>query len=228
MNRTTYRQLMITGYIGLLGSLLMFAGDMLLYFTSKPVDNIEQEILSNMGGVPLGRMYAGGLVGPLAVCMYLIGFYHLYLAVREPQKMMAKIMLAILCIAIIIGGTYHAFFPAFGIVARQGHPELIDPLMNYAAYLGIGMFILVGIGLLIFAGIVLAKKTIYPRWIVIVNPMVTLWLGFLWQYLPQPYLMIIGGGWNSLVFGLLLAASLIVLRVNRNNLVNESTPITEV
>ncbi|MDO4789678.1 MAG: hypothetical protein Q3998_01800 [Porphyromonas sp.] len=210
MNAT--KKLQITGYIGLLGSLIMFTGDMLLYFTTEPFNDISKEFLPSMGSVPPARMYAGGLVGPLAAFCLMIGFYHLYLSVKVPRKTVAKLMLLLLSVAIVMGGAYHALFPTFGVVARQGHPELVPLLFEYAKCLGLGLAISIGLGWLIFCYLVLRKQTIYPRWIIVATPLISLWFGILWEHLPQPFLIVIAGGWNSLVLTIFFAVSLIVLR----------------
>lgn len=80
------KKLRLTGYAGLVGSLLMYAGDMLLYFTTQPLPDLEKDLLPSMGAVPLERLVAGGLAGPLAAVLYIIGFYHLFLRIKETRK----------------------------------------------------------------------------------------------------------------------------------------------
>ncbi|WP_373731364.1 DUF6796 family protein, partial [Bacteroides heparinolyticus] len=60
-------KLRLTGYMGVAGSLLMYIGDMLLYFTAQPIPDLEKDLLPSMGTVPLERLVAGGIIGPLAV-----------------------------------------------------------------------------------------------------------------------------------------------------------------
>lgn len=211
------RNLRLTGYAGLSGSLLMYAGDMLLYFTTQPIPDVDKDLLPSMGSVPLERLFAGGLMGPLAAVLYIIGFYHLFLRIKKTRKKTAFWMYASLSLSILIGGAFHAFFPAFGIVSAQGHPELIGNLFPYARLLGGLAFSLMGIGWLLFCVPVLQKQTSFPRWVVIATPLVTIWFNLLWQMLPQPFLVPIAGGWNNLVCTLIFAVSLLTLnkRVER-------------
>ncbi|WP_373801629.1 DUF6796 family protein, partial [Bacteroides heparinolyticus] len=111
------KKLRLTGYMGVAGSLLMYIGDMLLYFTTQPIPDLEKDLLPSMGTVPLERLIAGGIIGPLAAVLYIIGFYHLFLRVKKERRKTACWMLASLSVSIIVGGAYHAFFPAFGIVS---------------------------------------------------------------------------------------------------------------
>lgn len=211
MNKT----IKTTAWIGLLASLLMFTGDMLLYFTTETFADFEKELLPSMGKISLERLTAGGLLGPLAACLYIVGFYHIYLSIKEPRKTLAKIIFAALSVSIIVGGAYHAFFPAFGIAASNGQPELIDKLFVYAEYVGYVTFLPMVIGWVLFCYLILIKKTIFPRLLVLATPLITIWFSTLWISLPQPYLIIIGGGWNNLVMTIFFGASLIALKYNK-------------
>lgn len=188
---------------------------MLLYFTTETFADLEKELLPSMGKISLERLAAGGLLGPLAACLYIVGFYHIYLSIKKPRKTLAKIIFTALSVSIIAGGAYHAFFPAFGIVASNGHPELIDKLFVYAEYVGYVTFFPMVVGWALFCYLILRKKTIFPRLLAFATPLITIWLSALWISLPQPYLIIIGGGWNNLVMTIFFGASLVSLKYKK-------------
>lgn len=79
--------LLITIWIGLAGALLMFAGDMLLYYTPEdfacgPKRSAEEKInslIDVMKGMSTRRIMAGGMVGPIAAFLYCVGFDHIVL-----------------------------------------------------------------------------------------------------------------------------------------------------
>ena len=73
------KKIKLTGYIGIVASLLMFTGDMLLCFTTENFANMHDELLLSMGSVSFRRLVAGGLLGPLPALLYIVGSYHLYL-----------------------------------------------------------------------------------------------------------------------------------------------------
>lgn len=206
------KKLRLTGYAGIAGGLLMYTGDMLLYFTTQPIPDVEKNLLPSMGAVPLERLIAGGLVGPVAALLCIVGFYHLFLRVKNSRRKTARWMLAIFSVSMGIGGTYHAFFPAFGIVSSQGHPEIIASLLSYAEWLGAFTFTLMGIGWLLFSVLAFQKQTSFPRWIVIFTPLITIWLIFLWQMLPHPFNVLIAGGWFSLMLTPIFIVSLLTLK----------------
>ena len=58
---------------GFLGSALMFAGDMLLYY--EPVSGADYDSVARMSEVSIERLIAGGAAGPLASILSAIGGY---------------------------------------------------------------------------------------------------------------------------------------------------------
>lgn len=70
--------------LGLLGSILMFAGDMLLYFTpgAYDMDGTLRPYMRIMRDVPADRVRAGGALGPVAAFLYVLGFAGLALTAR--------------------------------------------------------------------------------------------------------------------------------------------------
>lgn len=206
------KKLKLTGYAGIVGSLLMYTGDMLLYFTTRPVPDLEKDLLPSMSSVPLERLIAGGLVGPVAALLCIAGFYHLFLRVKSTRRKTARWMLALFSFSMVMGGAYHAFFPAFGIVSSQGHTEIIASLLSYAGWLGAFVFYLMGMGWLLFSILALQKQTSFPRWIVLFTPLITIWLIFLWQMLPRPFNILIAGGWFSLILAPIFIVSLLTLK----------------
>lgn len=206
------KRIKLTGYIGIVASLLMFAGDMLLYFTTENSANMHDELLPLMGKVSFGRLVAGGLLGPLSAVLYIVGLYHLYLRTQEPYRRSARVMFAIFVVGYMVDGAYHAFFPAFGIVSAQGHPELIEPLTAYAGYLGVLLLGLLAVGWIIFTVMTLRRRNDYPLWILLFNPLLTMWLNFVWVELPAPFQVLIAGGWYNLIHTLFFVASLLSLK----------------
>ena len=61
--------------LGLFGSMLMFAGDMLLYFTSGvyDMDGTLKPYLHIMRDIPAARVRVGGALGPVAAFLYVLG-----------------------------------------------------------------------------------------------------------------------------------------------------------
>lgn len=78
---TLYKSILI----GLLGSFLMFLGDMILYYDSDDYNGKDtiNSIIGIMKNVSRKRLYLGGLLGPICAFIYCIGFFHIVLATQE-------------------------------------------------------------------------------------------------------------------------------------------------
>src|SRR5579859_4811589 len=72
----------IAGLCGLAGALLFFVGDMLFYGHLGSGANFSAGLLNTVTHASDARLFAGGLVGPLAACLCIIGFWHVYLNTR--------------------------------------------------------------------------------------------------------------------------------------------------
>ena len=196
--------------LGLLGSLLMFAGDMLLYFTSGAydMDGTLRPYMRIMRDVPAGRVRVGGALGPVAAFLYVLGFAGLALVARGDLSWLVWLAAALLAFALVCGGAYHAQYVYLSVIAKAGREELYDEVtgnimfvMRFATvpmYLG---FIVLGIAIVL-------GQTVFPAWFVVLTPLVTSLLGLAWMHVPQPARCVLFGGWSNLVFTIMFAAML--------------------
>ena len=208
---TNYKQIKITGIIGILAASLMYAGDMFLYFTTETISNFEEEIIKTLGEVSITRLTIGGLIGPFAAFLYVIGFYQIYLAIKPSHKKMAKVIFVLLSLGILYGGAFHSHFTYLGFISSTNSAETLQLAEAYAkinSYLMILPAIIAHIALVF---LILKNKTYYPKWMVLFSPVVLLWFSGILQLLPQPFMIIIAGGWNNIIFILLFSMSTITL-----------------
>ena len=101
---------------GIIGALLMFTGDMLLYY--EPVSGPDYNSILRMSTMPINRLIAGGLIGPMASIFFILGGYLFYILFKPVNKVLASILFALFAIIYMLAGTYHAMFPNFGFVGR--------------------------------------------------------------------------------------------------------------
>jgi hypothetical protein len=195
-------KLQLLSLLGILGSLLMFSGDMLLYFA--PVSGLEYDSIARMGTMPIGRLIAGGLMGPIASVFSIIGGYLFYMIFRSVNKIIAIILFISFAILFIFAGTYHALFPNFGFIGRL--PESLQTqqllfIKTYKESLYTVIFICGTFWTLLLFYLVFFKKTIYPKWMLLFTPTLLIMLSQpLKNYIPYPLGAIIYGGWINLCF----------------------------
>ncbi len=187
---------------GLAGAAGMFCGDMLLYFTrgSYDMDGTLKPYAAIMKKVTDRRLAVGGALGPVCAFLYCCGFFHLYLAAGEGRRALTLAVCLLLCGSIIVGGAYHSQYTALGFAAKYGSEEALEKIgkniLRLSAFATYPLLLgCVGIAVLIAAG-----WTELPRWLAVFSPAVTLLLNFIWLKVPQPFRVVLFGGWYSLVF----------------------------
>ncbi len=202
----------LTAAIGPFAALLMYCGDMLLYFTTGKfeVDGTLKPYFGIMAKLPDWRLKLGGLLGPVAAFFYCIGFCHIALAAVEEYRVVAVIATLILSLGIIVGGAYHSQFTYFGLIGRTGHTEGMQAVSKNVSLLSTVSLVLLALGVLVLGGLIVFGKTAYPRWFIILTPLCTYFIGFLLFRLPQPFRVVLWGGWYNLMFVIYFGASLLM------------------
>ena len=122
-------------WCGLLGALLMFCGDMLLYFTSDEYerDGTQKPLITIMKKIPDWRLKAGGIIGPIASFLYCLGFSHLVFLFHEPKFELAVVTFSTLCLGIVIGGTYHSHWAYIGLLAKKEDGAGVDVVLSFSS-----------------------------------------------------------------------------------------------
>lgn len=204
----------LTGLCGLAGALLFFVGDMFFYGHFGPGANFPAGLTTTVTHASDARLYAGGLVGPFAACLCLLGFWHVYLNTRSASLLLARIILVSFSILMIFGSAVHTLWTARGLALKycyaQPTPcvELAGSIKSYwtlAYNVGAAPGYL---GAILLLGLVLLRRTRYPRWTVFFNPAILILVSPLAVYLPAPLGAIFVGGSDNLSIALFFFVSL--------------------
>jgi uncharacterized protein DUF6796 len=164
---------------------------------------------------PLGRLFAGGMVGPFAACLCTLGFWHVYLNVRPSQESVGRVMLVLFALLMVCGSAIHALWTAKGLAMKFcygsndiGCRELLPAVNSYWA-LAYDIGAVPGvIGAIVLIGLVLWEKTWYPRWTVLANPAVLLLLSPLADRVPAPLGAVLSGGFTNLSIAVFFLVSI--------------------
>ncbi len=204
------RKIIITGIIGILASSLMYIGDMLLYFTTTPIHNFEEEIIGVMANISSTRLIISGLIGPASAVLYIIGFYHIYLLIKADNTKIAKFIFVLLFFGMSYGGAFHSHFPILGLISRFDNLSISGVVEEYTILHFYFMFFPSLLAYFLLGYLILTKKTFYPRWFVLFSPIVLFWFSGLVRKLPQPLMIIIAGGWSNMIFIIFFTISTIL------------------
>lgn len=218
MDGNRRRMLSLLGSLGLLGPLMMFAGDMLLYYRNVDMEYFGRHFAEIMRDHGSARLAVGGLLGPIAAVFYMASFLLAVLLIDRRHRRSRIGIFVVFALMMSIGGAYHAQFPMIAFqadavlagVLEAGDAGFAKVAEGYLAlylylYLGLGAIAWLWYGVLVGAG-----RTRLPRWAVLLTPWVWFWLSGLVAELPQPLNIIVAGGWYNLSYLPLFSLLLIV------------------
>lgn len=198
MNSTTARR--ATGLAGLAGALLFFAGDMLFAGYIGSGSGFADGMLAVVRHASYARLVWGGLLGPPAACLCIIGFWHVHLNVRDKSAVLARTILVAFCVFMVAGSAVHTLWAAKGLAVKfcDGHdPACTNVVRALQSYWTLAYNICSAPGYvaaLLLGFVVLTGRTDYPRWTIVANPAVLIALSPLASNIPSPIGAIIVGG----------------------------------
>ncbi|MDU6872706.1 MAG: DUF6796 family protein [Negativicoccus succinicivorans] len=188
--------------IGLLGSFLMFLGDMILYYDPNDYDDRDtiNSIIGIMKNVSTKRLYLGGLLGPISAFIYCIGFYHIVLSCQENYLSLACFVFLVNIFGMILGGSYHIQCAYLGLLSRYENKGAFDEFLKFLKFQAKMVFGTMAIANIGTTLIILFGFTVFPRWQALFTPIFLLTLTPLAGRLPKGLHMIIRGGWFNLIY----------------------------
>ena len=213
--------MLTTVWIGFAGALLMFAGDMLLYYTPKdfsygPKSSTEKRlnaIIDVMKSLPARRVMVGGMIGPVAAYLYCVGFYHIVLMTDEQAHTLAMAAVLLSCFGIITGGAYHSHCAYLGLLGDNRDRAALEKVMRYFQKLPLILYIGEGIGFVLLAFLIVTGNTALPRWLFLLSPGILFLLKPVVGRLPKGVRIIVSGGWTNLISVIYYAAVLIAVSI---------------
>jgi hypothetical protein len=205
----------LTGAAGLCGALLFFVGDMLFYGHFGSGANFREGMLAVVRSASTVRLYAGGLVGPFAACLCILGFWHVYLNVRTSHARLGRIVFVAFTILMIFGSAVHTLWTEKGLALKYcfgsddtGCQAVLQTTNSYWG-LAYNLGAVPGyLGAILLAGLVLFGRTSYPRWTILVNPGMIMLLSPFADRAPAPFGAILSGGFTNLSIALFFLVSL--------------------
>ena len=204
----------LAGMAGLAGALLFFCGDMLFYGHIGAGATFHEGMLRVVREAPVARLFIGGLVGPPAACLCIIGFWHVRRNITPRSPLFGRLVFYSLAAMMVVGSAVHALWVPRGLATRYellgAHaPELFAALRRYweLAYDLAAVPAYVGAILLLLA--VLLGKSIYPRWTALANFGLLSLLAPLASAVPSPFGAILVGGFTNLCIATFFLVSIV-------------------
>jgi hypothetical protein len=203
----------ILGIFGILGGLVLFAGDMLFYYAFDSTD-----LKLNMGHASDLRIILSGISALLATWFYMLGLGQIYYAFKPASGRSRNVVTISLAAIFIAYGIIHAAYVAIAATSKLAVQFQIDietatALASYTNNL-LRLFVYPFFALLSFVFIyqVWSRKTLYPRWMVFFFPLLPFLLrGLIGKYLHGSLKIVIMGGYFNLMLVVFFTASTFAL-----------------
>ena len=197
--------------VGLSGAVLMFCGDMLLYYDRNDFaqDGTLEPIIQIMKKLSRKRVMLGGWIGPVAAFLYCIGFYHIVLMTESSSNTLAMIAFLLCCLGIISGGAYHSHCAYLGLLGGDDQRKGLDIAMAYFQKLPVILYLGEGLGLLLLIFLIVMGKTALPVWMAVLSPGILFLLRKPARKLPKGLHMVISGGFTNIIFIIYYLAAII-------------------
>ena len=203
----------ILGVFGILGGLILFAGDMLLYY-----DPVNMSLKQNMGNASDFRIIASGVCALFAAWFYMLGLVQVYYAFKTTKPIFRNGTLISFGSILISYGIVHGAFIAIATTAKLATEHSLD--INEAVLLSektneiLRLFVypLFGILSILFISQVWKRKTLYPRWIILFFPLIPFLIeDLITKYLQNNIWIIVKGGYLNIILVIFFTASTIAL-----------------
>jgi len=203
----------LTGIAGILGGIMLFAGDMLLYYNGNQTDK-----LLNMATTSDDNIILSGVFALLATWLYLFGLVPVYYAFRPVSPRIRQAVVILFAGILIAYGVVHGAYMAIATTAKLAHQQHLDleesTRLSIEINNAIRLFVypLFGVLSVLFIYFVWQRKSLYPRWMVFFFPLLPFLLrGVFEKALQGKWQIIIAGGYLNLILVLFFTASLIAL-----------------
>ena len=214
----------VLGIFGIFGGLILFAGDMLLYY-----DPVNMSLKRNMGNASDFRIIASGVCALFATWFYMLGLGQVYYAFKPAKPILRNGVLIFFGSILIAFGIVHGAFLAIATTAKLAIENNLD--INNAVSLSekineiLRLFVypIFGILSILFISQVWRRKTLYPKWIIIFFPLIPFLIeDLVCKYLPDNIWIIIKGGYLNIILAVFFTASTIALwNIKKSELDNE-------
>jgi len=201
------------GICGILGGIVLFAGDMLLYYNTESTN-----LLENMSYASDFRIKISGVFALLAAWFYVIGLGQIYYAFK-PTTIIPRSIVVLTFGGILIGyGVVHGAYIAIATTAKiavqyqlnmASVTRLATEVNNTIRMLIYPLFAILSV---VFIQQVWTRKTLYPRWILFFFPLLPfLFQGLIGDFLEGSLRVIIIGGFLNIILIVFFSASTISL-----------------
>ena len=203
------QQILIAGYMGLIGAILVGLGEFLLHF------DIQGRFMGGfdfMQGISANRSTWGHFIGVLSAPLYIVGYWHLMKMLEPAGKTASKVAFTVMSYGIFMGAIWIGSRSSISAIINDATITNATNLIALYELRYENLLTVTRVAALVFSGLfiwlILTGKTHYPKWMALFNPIVLILASFaVWIAIPAigVYLMPIA---LNIAFAILFGVSL--------------------
>ncbi len=203
----------LSGLAGILGGLVLFAGDMLFYYDGNSAD-----LILNMAQTSDFRIKLSGLTALFSSWFYLLGLLSIYYAFKPSSKTTRALVVMSFGGILSAYGVIHGAYVAIAATAKLGHQfqSSLDQAVRLATDANMLLRYFVYPVFAVFAFVFIKQVwqglTRYPRWILFFFPLLPFLLkNLIFGMLSGTARVVIMGGFLNLILVVFFTASTLAL-----------------
>ncbi len=178
------KRVIVFGIVGLLASLLVGVGEFLVHYSATGYEGAADFLWlkhSNTNVVIIGHYLM-----PIGLPLYILGYYHFYLAIRKGSERLAQTILVLGIIAFTIGSVWAGSRALLTEIVKSENIVLIDYYKaHYEVLVNVLRFVILLISI-VWVVAILYRDTRYPKWLAWFSPVVVLVLVFIIYFVAPP------------------------------------------
>ena len=188
-NKNMKKIMIVTGFIGLLASVLVGIGEYLLHYDA--LARFSEGGFNFMQGIGEQRTTVGHFFGVFGATLYVVGCHHIYLMLRPAGERTAQAAFCIASFGFIIGAVWIGSRASISALMQLPiTPEITNLIalydLRYETLLTVVRITTLLLSIL-FVWLTLTGRSKYPRWMALFNPFVLILASFA-TYLIAPQL----------------------------------------
>ena len=207
--------LRIAGGIAVAAGLVNAVGDFALRGGPSTVAGAELT-LESLGSVPHESIWLGSLLGSLAMPLWMLGLWPVFVGLRRAGFWPASLCVLLFGYGICAGAAYHGAYVMYGsgFALQSALPNADDVAAHMTRLLGHHDTLLSIMtppwiaASLLFVALVASGRSAFPRWIAITSPILVPISVSLASMLPAPYGGVVRPALGSLLWSLFFALAL--------------------
>jgi len=185
-------QVLAVGFVGLIGVLFTIVSDFILL--GRPSSSYEFFKLGteSMANIAEWRITVGTMVGVIALPFQTLGILPVYYGLKPSGRVLPLIFAITNAHALLMGVAFHMSYAYIGSAWKHYYDDkitfdMVDRFDGYWKILFLIMLIEILFCSILYAVILMKGKTLFPKWMAILNPLFAAILVFLFLFvLPAP------------------------------------------